>query len=152
MNTVSFWEKVDRSSGPDGCWPWRRRIGTNGYGKTNKKVGGGRRQTLAAHRLAYELAVGPIPARMYVCHHCDNPVCCNPAHLYAGTAKQNARDKWARGRALLKVSDAQVHEIVAAARDGQRPAALARIYGVSPTSVARYVRGQKRCCLQPRPT
>jgi hypothetical protein len=45
-----------------------------------------------AHRVAYELFVGPVPDGMFVCHRCDNPPCCNPAHLFIGTAKDNAVD------------------------------------------------------------
>ncbi|MBT8085976.1 MAG: HNH endonuclease [Woeseia sp.] len=50
------------------------------------------------HRLMYEIAYGEIPQGAFICHHCDNPPCCNPAHLYAGNAKTNQRDARERNR------------------------------------------------------
>lgn len=51
-----------------------------------------------AHRVSYELFVGPIPAGMHVLHHCDNPPCVRPSHLFLGDAKVNAQDRAAKGR------------------------------------------------------
>src|SRR5262245_40212840 len=59
-----FWPYVDRSAGPDGCWPWTRgRV--SGYGKVTY-----RGERILAHRLSYELAYGPIPADRFVLHRC----------------------------------------------------------------------------------
>lgn len=87
-----FHEKVDRSGGPDACHPWMAST-SKGYGLI-----GDRNKHVRAHRLAYELAFGPIPAGLFVCHHCDNPPCCNPRHLSLGTNADNVADRVARGR------------------------------------------------------
>lgn len=93
--SVRFDRGVDRSGGPDACWPWMRGT-SNGYGKISS--GGRGHPSLRTHRVAYEFAHGLIPAGLCVCHRCDNPLCCNPAHLFAGTLKDNTQDMLAKGR------------------------------------------------------
>jgi len=51
-----------------------------------------------AHRVAYEVQRGPIPVGLFVCHHCDNPPCCNGRHLFVGTTTDNMRDMWKKQR------------------------------------------------------
>lgn len=103
LNAEKFWEKVERR-GPDECWPWTgycikpapRRLGYGVYSYAKSKAA-------RAHRVAYMLSVGPIPERMSVCHRCDNPPCCNPAHLWLGTYADNNRDRHAKGRTVFVV-------------------------------------------------
>ena len=78
----------------DECWEWKGARVKGGYG--NRGIGGGR--SALTHRLAYEWVYGPIPAGMHVLHRCDNPPCCNPAHLFLGTERDNALDKCRKGR------------------------------------------------------
>jgi len=85
-----FWEAVDVSGD---CWEWRGSTRGHGYGAL--RVNG---RTTSAHRFSYELAYGPIPDGLFVCHHCDNPPCVNPAHLFIGTCKDNTRDMLSKGR------------------------------------------------------
>ena len=83
-----FWAKVEKR-GPDDCWPWRGAMHRDGYGRAHY---GPKSKMYIAHRLAYELAIGPIPAGMDVCHSCDNRVCCNHAHFWLGTHAENMAD------------------------------------------------------------
>lgn len=93
-----FWSKVDRSGGPDACWPWlASRHKRGGYGQFRMPPALGGRTILASH-LAYQLLVGPVPAGLWVLHRCDNPPCCNPAHFFLGTNSDNQLDAVAKGR------------------------------------------------------
>jgi hypothetical protein len=82
-----FWSKVDKR-GPDECWPWKANTGDTGYGmfwSSDKKT------MVKANREAYRLSVGD-PGTLHVLHRCDNPGCCNPAHLFLGTHQENMTD------------------------------------------------------------
>jgi hypothetical protein len=86
---------IDRSAGPDDCWPWQGALGGSaGHGQTSLN-----RKVVYAHRVVYELTNGPIPDGLIVRHTCDNPPCCNPAHLLTGTQFDNVQDMISRGRA-----------------------------------------------------
>lgn len=92
-----FWEKVDRTTTPDGCWIWTGCRHRPGYGRIGLDGG---RKVAQAHRVAYELQVGPIPPGLHVCHTCDNPPCVRGDHLFVGTNADNVADKVRKGRAF----------------------------------------------------
>lgn len=96
--SVRFWEKVDKSAGPDECWLWTGTTRSDGYGVM--QIGTlAEPKMIRTNRLALELATGePVPDELHACHHCDNPPCVNPAHLYAGTRLENMRDMVERRR------------------------------------------------------
>lgn len=88
---LRFWSYVDRNGD---CWTWTGcRIG--GYGAFRVP---GVASLVTAHRISYGVTRGGIPGEMNVCHHCDNPACCNPAHLFLGTHRDNMLDMLRKGR------------------------------------------------------
>lgn len=95
-NACQFWSKVDRRA-PDECWPWIAKArNKHGYGVMRLR---GERRNVKASRYAWILTHGEIASRaLQVCHKCDNPSCCNPAHLFLGTALDNTRDMRSKNR------------------------------------------------------
>jgi hypothetical protein len=91
---IRFWASVDRSGGDSACWLWTGGRARGGYGRL--WVNG---KTTVAHRFSYELHNGPVTDGLVVMHRCDNPPCCNPAHLTVGTNADNTADMVAKGRA-----------------------------------------------------
>lgn len=90
---VRFDRKVKWSD--SGCWLWTGHLTAAGYGRFPLEHG---TPPLYAHRYAYERAHGPIPPGLVVMHSCDNPPCVNPAHLSAGTQRDNVLDMMQKGR------------------------------------------------------
>ena len=136
-----FWSKVDRRRSEE-CWPWTGRRSDRGYGQfaTSEK-------NIRAHRYALELSGVMVPADSVVMHVCDNPPCCNPAHLRVGTALDNNRDMVAKGRAV-RLRGAANHNTkltteqraAVKARKGERLAIIAKDYGVSRATICRVQR------------
>lgn len=153
---VRFWATVDKSSGADGCWPRKGVRTADGYARFQQ--GDFRSGTLvqwAAHRLAWALTFGEIPSGMCICHHCDNPPCCNPSHLFLGTHLDNVRDKVAKGRQARekcrrkriyrgekhpgsKLTDAQREMIAARLANNAKVIDLARELGVDRQTARKY--------------
>lgn len=78
-----FWQKVNKT---DGCWEWTAYRNAFGHGRF--RLGG---RLLLAHRVSYEMMVGPIPEGLQIDHVCRNPPCVNPAHLEPVTHQENVR-------------------------------------------------------------
>lgn len=129
----------------DGCWLWTAGKSSAGYGRMSVNS-----NAIYVHRLSYEMHVGEIPDGLHVLHRCDNPACCNPAHLFLGTHAENMRDRDAKGRGrtcngktggeahpLARLSSVDVVNI----RSDVRPhRVIAQEYGIS----RRYV-GEIKC-------
>lgn len=89
-----FWKKVCVGTVEE-CWLWTGRRNQHGYGLWTPTF---RAKDLRAHRVSYELKVGPIPDGLFVCHRCDVRNCVNPIHLFVGTNTDNMLDKIQKGR------------------------------------------------------
>ena len=87
-----FWQRV-AIAGPDDCWLWQGHVIHTGYGQAWDGV-----KKISAHRYAFEIANGPIPGDLLIAHRCDVRRCCNPAHLFAATQKENIADMFSKGR------------------------------------------------------
>ena len=130
----------------EGCWAWLGAHTSRGYGETWLA-----NRFYTTHRLMYEVAYGPIPDGLDVCHTCDNPGCCNPAHLFLGTPSENGKDASRKGRLRIpiirgvshcgaKFTAEQVREIRRAkAETGVTVTELARQYAVSRNVIYRVV-------------
>lgn len=121
---------------PDGCWYWLGAPQFTGYGTIRKNS-----VSISAHRLSYEFYKGPIPDGLWVLHTCDNKLCVNPDHLYAGTHAQNTLDAVSRGRfnpakgskhCCAKVNEVDVLEIRASKKTTKE---LAKIYNIGERAI-----------------
>lgn len=143
-----FWSCVDKSGGPDACWEWTRSKKAFGHGRVS--LGG---RDLLAHRVAYVLTYGDVPRGTMICHACDNPSCCNPTHLWAGTQGDNVRDCVAKGRnsngeplrgeehGRAKVTEDEVREIRRLHREGLAGyRVLGKRYGLTAMAIKAIVR------------
>ena len=135
---LTFWNHVLKT---DTCWLWQR-------GRMPKEIGYGdfrhKGFLIRAHRFAYEETYGVLLPGFIVCHHCDNPPCVRPDHLFAGTKSDNAMDAFRKGRLKTfanglpnpnTILQAQDIPTIRAMRDTMTSAALGEIYHVSEETI-----------------
>jgi len=142
-----FWEKASRPA--DGCWVWQYAINNTGYGIFSESTG----KCVLSHRMAWKLTHGDIPSGLFVCHHCDNPKCVRPDHLFLGTCLDNSRDMVAKGRSYwrggggnpnAKLSESEVVEIRNEFKTARKYGffiTMARRYGVCRNSIRNVIYG-----------
>lgn len=95
---LCYWDRAITSDNPNGCWSWRGTTALRGYARVYTRLADNKRVYVLAHHVSYMLHVGNIPLGLQINHHCDNPICTNPSHLYAGTQYENVQDRVRRGR------------------------------------------------------
>jgi len=134
-----FWSKVDESGD---CWNWLGGKVAMGYGYFYLRHP---KRSILAHRLSWFMVRGDIPDGLNVCHHCDNPGCVNPGHLFLGTDFDNQQDRVSKGHGLgehhgmAKLSNQDVAEMRRLSANGVRGQDIARQYGITYQTVWRTV-------------
>lgn len=145
-----FWAKVRRT---ETCWLWMGSVsGGGGLKHGQVLIRPLFRTPQKAHRIAWMLARGPIPAGMQVNHHCDVPTCVNPEHLYLGTQLDNMRDavkreRFPKTRAPKKLPDMAVTAIRRLAAHGVPMLHLANAFDVSITTISLVVNRKRRALV-----
>lgn len=120
-----------------GCWEWQGTLLINEFYGVVCFQG----KRYRAHRLSYSHHVGEIPEGKIVCHHCDNPKCINPDHLYAGTNQDNSNDMVSRGRHVSKKGESSEKsklkewQIPIIRADKRKEKDIAKAFGVAPSTI-----------------
>jgi hypothetical protein len=136
-----FWALVDKH-GSDECWQWKAARDRSGYGLFTRDD----RSQIVAHRYALIASVGPLDAATKACHTCDNPPCCNPAHLFPGTTGDNTRDAASKMRMShgerhnkAKLTESMVIDARRRYGAGESQTSIAHSLGVTQASVSALV-------------
>lgn len=146
-----FWALVDKNGpipdhcpeiGP--CWLWTGARDHDGYGLFMPSPG----KQIVASRFCLELTSGPLEEREFCCHHCDNPPCVRPDHLFRGDAQTNQSDMWEKGRGKpargskhhhAKLTESDIPEIRRRYANGEMQATIGADYGVSQSCISSIV-------------
>jgi transposase len=127
-----------------GCLEWVGSKDKDGYGKVGRVYASRR-----AHRLMWVVEYGPIPNRLFVCHHCDNSSCIEPSHLFLGTCKENLDDSKAKGRRPLgsrrinaKLKEADINTIRGLLKSGMSRDDIGKMFGVTKGPISKIASGK----------
>jgi len=150
QNPETFWDNVNTGA-VHSCWQWLGAKASTGYGLARYEG-----KYIGSHRLAWQIHFKEeIPKGMFICHSCDNPICCNPNHLFLGTPKQNSIDMAKKGRnkkcdikgedhKLAKLCWDDVRYIRSVYKSGRNSpyntVALSKKYGVAKSLIHRIVK------------
>ncbi len=146
-----FWAKVQKLDEPHGCWIWLGGLNDRGYAIFHAAKGDNPRRQYKASAYSWYLYTGRhVPDGLFMCHHCDNPLCVNPQHLFLGTHVDNMQDMVEKDRQtkgedshLSKLTEVQVREIRLKYRRGViGTKQLSELYGVSNSAVKFIVSNQ----------
>lgn len=142
--SMRLYEGIDCSD-PTACWIWTKKDRVKGgYGRIRGNDG----RNQLAHRVSFEMAYGPVPDGLSVCHQCDRPPCINPGHLFAASHQDNIKDMMKKGRknaakgkahGMAKLSEQQVQEIRHSTLSSRE---LGRRFGVGHSHVLRIKNNQ----------
>jgi len=138
-----FWSNA-KPAALTGCLEWQLGKSAKGYGifyVPSRISHGAKDHANNVHRVAYWLARGPFDDTLHVLHHCDNPACINPDHLFLGTNDDNVRDAILKGRRPYKLAPSDIRDIRASKDNGMT---LARRYKVSSGYLYKILRGERR--------
>jgi len=134
-----FFLKISKNNHPNNCWIWEGHKNKQGYGRLRSNY-----KDLLAHRVSWEIFFYDIPDGFWVCHHCDNPSCVNPEHLFLGTSLDNAQDRSEKKRNrnqngsnhnMAKLNEKIVINIRRQLALGASGYGLAKKYNVSPMAI-----------------
>lgn len=133
-----LWGKVEKTAT---CWLWTGTTNNQGYGMIFCRE---RRKKVLASRASFEIAYGAIPDGVYVCHHCDNPLCVRPDHLFLGTPLSNMADMVSKGRhahgskqPTSKLTEGDVLRIRQLLSEGNmRDCQIAKLFNVSHSAIS----------------
>ena len=135
-----FWGRVEKT--PE-CWLWTGYTNQDGYGRIMASGG-----PVTTHRLSWEIANGPIPDGMCVCHKCDNPPCVRPSHLFLGTQIKNIKDRDKKDRVAHgvnsyrhKLSPEKVLRMRAMRNSGMGYLEIGEAFGVNDSAAWKAVNG-----------
>ena len=142
--TLDWFERMVMPEPNSGCWLWNGSSYTSGYGLIWSNHP--KRTSYLAHRVSYSIYKGGIPKFKLVCHHCDNPACVNPDHLFLGTYSDNMLDKTTKGRTPSGekhgMSFLKEHEVIEIYNSKGTYEDIGRSYGISGMNVKRIKNGK----------